>query len=365
MRTIMGKYLVSETFILNVILFVTVTLIYLLLRKVIPAVAVKMTKRFHVNETLAQKLRRYIGTLLKVLYIIFLLEFLQVVPFISVYAKPVLSYRIIDTESFSISLSSLIKGVFVFYVLLLATRIFITILQTYLLHKHGETEISSNIDLLIYNSALILISLITLSTIGLNWKLLLPIVGGLGIGIGFGLRDVANNFVSGFVILTTRTVKRGDWITLQNNFGTIVDIGIRTSTLRTVDNVDIIIPNSHLITNELINWSYGDNIARLHVPVGVSYSSDIHQVRDILIDVAHRYEYALKYPQPEARFTEFGDSSLNFELLVWIDITRIKVPLVKSALNYMIWDAFKDKGIQVPFPQRDVWFKNDLKIDKG
>jgi small-conductance mechanosensitive channel len=365
MRWAIGKYLVGEDLILYLVLLVSVTLLYLLLRKIMPAIADKISGKFHVKEVLAQKLHKYIGIFLKVLYIIFLLEFLQVVPFISVYAKPILSYRIIDTETFSISLSSLIKGVFVFYVLLVATRIFITILQMYLLHKHGETEISSNIDLLIYNSSLILISLITLSTIGLNWKLLLPIVGGLGIGIGFGLRDVANNFVSGFVILTTRTVKRGDWITLQNNLGTIVNIGIRTSTLRTVDNVDIIIPNSHLITNELINWSYGDNIARLHVPVGVSYSSDIHQVRDVLIDVAHRYEYALKYPQPEARFTEFGDSSLNFELLVWIDITSIKVPLVKSALNYMIWDAFKDKGIQVPFPQRDVWFKNDLKIDKG
>ena len=361
----MEKYLVTENFILHLVLLVTVTLIYLLLRQVIPAIAVKMSKRFHVKETLAQKLRKYIGTLLKILYIVFLLEFLQVVPFIELYAKPVLCYRIIDTETFSISLSSLIKGVFVFYVLLVTTRIFITILQMYLLHKKGETEISSNIDLLIYNSSLILISLITLSTIGLGWKLLLPIAGGLGIGIGFGLRDVANNFVSGFVILTTKTVKRGDWITLQNNFGTIVDIGIRTSTLRTVDNVDIIIPNSHLITNELINWSYGDNIARLHVPVGVSYSSDVNQVRDTLIEVAHNYEYTLKYPEPEARFTEFGDSSLNFELLVWTDITKIKVPLVKSALNYMIWDAFRDKGIQVPFPQRDVWFKNDLKIDKS
>jgi small-conductance mechanosensitive channel len=365
MRWTIGKYLVSENLILNLILLASVTLLYFLLMKIIPAVADKVAGKFHLKETLARKLHKQIGTLLKVLYIIFLLELLQAVLFVSVYAKPVLGYRIIDTETFSISLSSLIKGVFVFYVLLLATRIFITVLQMYLLHKHGETEISSNMDLLIYNSSLILISLITLSTIGLNWKLLLPIVGGLGIGIGFGLRDVANNFVSGFVILTTKTVKRGDWITLQNNLGTIVDIGIRTSTLRTVDNVDIIIPNSHLITNELINWSYGDNIARLHVPVGVSYSSDIHQVRDVLIDVAHRYEYALKYPEPEARFTEFGNSSLNFELLVWIDITRIKVPMVKSALNYMIWDAFKDKGIQVPFPQRDVWFKNDLKIDKG
>ena len=358
-------YLTDETFILNVVLFAAVTFAYLIFRKVLPAIAVKLAGRFRLREDISNRLRKHLGTLLKLLYIIFILEFLQVLPFVRVYAKPVLGYRIIDTETFSMSLSSLIKGFFVFYVLLVTTRIFITTLQMYLLHKKAEAEISSNIDLLIYNSSLVIISLITLSTIGLGWKLLLPIAGGLGIGIGFGLRDVANNFVSGFVILTTKTVKRGDWITLQNNFGTIVQIGIRTSTLRTVDNVDIIIPNSHLITNELINWSYGDNIARLHVPVGVSYSSDVKQVRDALIEVAHKYEYVLKHPEPEARFVEFGNSSLNFELLVWIDITGIKVPRVKSELNYMIWEAFKDKGIEVPFPQRDVWFKNELKIDKG
>jgi small-conductance mechanosensitive channel len=364
MRAILEQYIGNRDLIIYLGLLISVTLLYFLLRKIIPSIADKVSAKLDVGETRAQKLHNYIRSLLKILYIIFLFEFLQIIPFTKAYTKPVLGYRLINTETFSISLSSVIKGLIVFYLLLITTRIFITILRMYL-HKKGKTEISTNVDLLIYNSALILISLLTLSTIGLNWKILLPILGGLGIGIGFGLRDVANNFISGFVILTTKTVKRGDWITLQSNFGTIVDIGIRTSTLRTVDNVDIIIPNSHLITNELINWSYGDNIARLHIPVGVSYSSDVSAVRDALTEVAHKYEYVLKYPEPEARFVEFGNSSLNFELLVWIDITRIKVPRVKSELNYMIWQAFKDKDIQVPFPQRDVWFKNELRIDKG
>jgi small-conductance mechanosensitive channel len=199
---------------------------------------------------------------------------------------------------------------------------------------------------------------------GISWKLLLPVAGALGIGIGFGVRDIANNFVSGFVVLTSRSVKRGDWITLGGNFGRVVDIGIRTSTLRTLDNIDIIIPNSHLISNELINWSYTDNIVRLHIPVGVSYSSDTNLVRETLLEVARGLEYVLADPAPEARFMAFGDNSLDFELLVWIDLRRIKIPLVKSIINYAIWNAFKEKGIQVPFPQREVWFGNAIKIEE-
>jgi small-conductance mechanosensitive channel len=160
-------------------------------------------------------------------------------------------------------------------------------------------------------------------------------------------------------------VKRGDWITLGNNFGRIIDIGIRTSTIRTVDNIDIIIPNSHMISNELINWSYTDNIVRIHVPVGVAYSSDVTLVKETLLEVAKKSEHVLNYPQPEARFLEFGDSSLNFELLVWVDLAKIKIPLIKSIINYAVWDAFREKGIQVPFPQRDIWFRNGLKIERG
>ncbi len=199
---------------------------------------------------------------------------------------------------------------------------------------------------------------------GISWKLLIPIAGALGIGIGFGIQDIVNNFISGFIILLTKTVKIGDWITLGDKFGKIVDIGIRTSTLRTLDNIDIIIPNSHLISNELINWSYTDNIVRIHIPVGVSYSSDVEKVKETLIQVAEETPFVYESPAPEARFIEFGDSSLNFELLVWINVKKIPIPLAKSELNYKIWNAFKEKGIEIPFPQRDVWFKNELIIKR-
>lgn len=360
-----GKYFTGENLFMYIGLFIGITLLYLLLLKILPSIVNRLFKKIHIQETLSETLYRHFFSFFRILYIIFLLKLILSVHFFSVYARPILGYHIIDTESFSLSLSSIITGIIVFCFLLVITKMFITLLRIYLSHKQAETEIATNLDLLIYNFSIVVITILTLSTMGLSWKVILPIAGGLGIGIGFGLRDMANNFISGFVILTTRSIKRGDWITLQDNFGKIVDIGIRTSTIRTIDNIDIIIPNSHLITNELINWSYTDNIVRIHIPVGVSYSSDAHQVKETLLEIAREHPHVRSNPQPEARFVEFGDSSLNFELLIWVDITKIKIPQVKSEINYMIWDSFKEKGIQIPFPQRDVWFKNELKIDKG
>ena len=364
MRTDIAKYFMSDAFFLHAGLFVGITLLYLLLIKILPGIINRLFKKNSFQEILLENLRRRLFSLLRIIYIVALLKLILSVHFFSVYAQPVLEYHIIDTDSFSLSLLSIITGVIVFYFLLTMTKVFITLIRIYLFHKKAGSEIASNLDLLLYNSSLVFIAIITLSTMGLSWKVILPIAGGLGVGIGFGLRDIANNFISGFLILTTRSVKRGDWITLQNNFGKIVDIGIRTSTLRTVDNIDIIIPNAHLVTNELINWSYTDTIVRIHIPVGVSYSSDANKVREALLEVASRDPHVRSNPQPEARFMEFGDSALNFELLVWVDITEVKIPQVKSTINYTIWDIFKEKGIQIPFPQRDIWFRNELKIDK-
>ena len=150
---------------------------------------------------------------------------------------------------------------------------------------------------------------------------------------------------------------------MGENSGKIIDIGVRTSTLKTLDNVDIIIPNSQLISQQLINWSYSDNNVRIHLPVGVSYSSDVNLVKETLLEVAKKAEFILSSPAPDAHFLAFGDSSLDFELLAWANMKRVSLPLAKSTLNFMIWNAFKEKGIQIPFPQSDVWFRNELKIE--
>ena len=249
--------------------------------------------------------------------------------------------------------------------MLLITKIIRRVIELIVRYQAKGEEIITTIDILFYHFSLILISLIALSTMGITWKLLIPIAGALGIGIGFGIQDTVNNFISGFIILLSNTIKRGDWITVGDKFGKVVDIGVRTSTLRTLDNIDIIIPNSQLIGNQLINWSHTDPIVRIHIPVGVSYSSDVKKVKEVLLEIANDTNFVEESPAPEARFVEFGNSSLNFELLVWINVRKIPIPLAKSELNYKIWHAFKEKEIEIPFPQRDIWFKNELIIKKA
>jgi small-conductance mechanosensitive channel len=341
-----------------------VTLLYLFLRKLVPRVLTRVSDKLHIDKSLAINFSRDVLAFMTVLYAIFVVNLVLSLPAVSRYAEPVLAYPIVNVEALRLSLASLVKGVVGFYVLLVLTKILRSAIRMCLFYRSHGADVVSTIDILVYNIAMVIIVMISLSIMGISWKLLLPVAGALGIGIGFGVRDIANNFVSGFVILTSRTVKRGDWVTMGDNSGKIVDIGIRTATLRTVDNIDIIIPNAQLISNQLINWSYTDNIVRIHIPVGVSYGSDVGLVKETLLEVAKGSSDVLDYPPSEARFISFGDSSLDFELLVWIDIKKIRMPLVKSRINYLIWDAFKAKDIQIPFPQRDVWFKNELRIGK-
>ncbi len=346
------------------VVFSVITLLFLFFKIYVYRLLKKLSEKFNLNQNLVDDFLKTYSKFLKFLYFIFILNVILSIPWVVEYAKPILKYPIFDIETVKISISSFIKGIIVFYVLYLLTKLIRIGVEIYLSFRTRESEIISTVDILIYNTALVFIVLITLSTMGISWKLLIPVAGALGIGLGFGLQDIFNNFISGFIILLTRAVKIGDWITLGDNFGKIKSIGMRTSVLRTLDNIDIIIPNSQLISNQLINWSYTDNIVRIHIPVGVSYGSDVKLVKDTLLNVADEIPFVLDTPAPDVRFLEFGDSSLNFELLVWIDVKKIPIPLAKSELNFKIWEAFKENNIEIPFPQRDVWFKNELKIKK-
>lgn len=359
----MTEYVLSKEALGFLFLCLVFILAYLLLKVFLPKFLLKATERLKTEAGLKNDLKAYISTFLDVIFFLLIFNLILSLPLIAKYVQPISEFSLLNAETLRITSASVVKGAIVFYLSLLVTKIIRKIIQIYLYYQSKGEDVVSTIDILVYNTALVVIILTTLSIIGISWKLLLPVAGALGIGLGFGLQDIANNFISGFVILMAKTVKRGDWITLGENFGKIEDIGIRTSTLRTIDNIDIIIPNSQIISNQLINWSYSDNIVRIHIPVGVSYSSDVNRVKDVLVEVARKSPDILNDRQIEARFLAFGDSSLDFELLGWIDIKKSAILAVKSNLNYMIWEAFKEKGIQIPFPQRDVWFRNELKVD--
>ncbi len=192
--------------------------------------------------------------------------------------------------------------------------------------------------------------------IGLNLGALAVLFGFLSVGIGFGLQNVTSNFISGLILLFERPISAGDFISVEGQAGTVEKISMRATHIQTLDNVTLIVPNSKFIENSVTNWSYGDTRVRLRCPVGVAYGSDLDAVTKALQDVAAAHPEVLKDPAPEIRFLEFGDSSLNFTLLLWIDDPRHQF-VVRSQINYAIDEAFRKKGIQIPFPQRDLHLK--------
>jgi small-conductance mechanosensitive channel len=195
---------------------------------------------------------------------------------------------------------------------------------------------------------------IIINTAGINLSAITVLFGALGVGIGFGLQNIFNNFISGLIILFERPIKVGDRIEVGEVNGDVVTISARSTTVITNDNISIIIPNSEFISNRVINWSHNDRKIRFRFPVGVSYKEDPQRVKDILMEVLRQNDGVLKSPAPDVWFDEFGDSSLNFKLMVWTMKYVQRPELLKSQLYYEIFAKFKKHNIEIPFPQRDL-----------
>ena len=197
--------------------------------------------------------------------------------------------------------------------------------------------------------------LVALAAAGIQLSNLTVIAGGLGVGIGFGLQNVVNNFVSGLILLFERPLSVGDAVELhgQNQWGEIRRIGIRASVIHTWDGAEVIVPNGQLISEAVTNWTLSDRRRRVEVEVGVAYGTDAQRVLDLLLEVARGHSRVLTNPEPAALFLGFGDSSLDFRLRVWIDEFGEGFA-VRSDLAVAIQRALADAGIAVPFPQRDL-----------
>jgi small-conductance mechanosensitive channel len=204
--------------------------------------------------------------------------------------------------------------------------------------------------------------LIILSTAGIDLTTLNVLAGAIGIGVGFGLQTIADNFISGLIILFERPIKVGDRIQVSDITGDVVKIAARATSIRTNDNIDIIVPNSQFISSQVINWSHSDREVRLHVPVGVSYSANPEKVRDALLVVAASHPGVLQKPAPDVIFTDFGESSLNFDLRVWTSEYITKPLILRSDLNFAVQKALKEHGIEIPFPQRDVHIRSTVAL---
>jgi small-conductance mechanosensitive channel len=205
--------------------------------------------------------------------------------------------------------------------------------------------------------ALALFIILPITFQGLNWATFSVILGAVSFGIGFGMRNIADNFVSGLIILLERPIKVGDRITVDNTSGTVTSIRARSTTVCTNDKIEVIVPNSRFISESVINWSHTDNKVRFRIPVGVHYNSDVFQVREVLTKAITSHPGVLDDPEPSVQFVEFGDSSLNFEAWVWTVDHTLRPSSFKSAINYLIWEHLSKAGIEIPYPQRDLYVK--------
>ena len=203
---------------------------------------------------------------------------------------------------------------------------------------------------------------IAVQQVGIDLTTLAAIGAVLMVGIGLGLQNITSNFISAMILLFERPVQVGDFVEVGGVQGRIRRIKTRSSVVETLDNVSIIVPNLNFITQNVTNWSYRDSKVRIHVSVGVSYGSDVDLVAETLLQVGRSHQEVLLNPEPTIQFLEFGDSSLNFVLLVWINDASRQY-LVRSDLNFAVVKAFREQGITIAFPQRDLHIRTAVPLE--
>jgi len=192
---------------------------------------------------------------------------------------------------------------------------------------------------------------------GLDISSLTILAGALSVGIGFGLQDIAKNLGSGLVLLFERPIQVGDFVEVGDSMGTVERIGSRSTLIRTLDRVSIIVPNSRFLESEVINWSHDNPVSRLRLPVGVAYGSNLEDVKEALLEAAQDHPQVLRIPPPRILFSGFGDSSLDFQLLVWCGDPS-QQQILRSDLYFGIHEQLKRRAIEIPFPQRDLHLRS-------
>ena len=214
------------------------------------------------------------------------------------------------------------------------------------------------------NIVLVVGIFIVLENTGIHLAALTVFAGAVGVGVGFGLQNIASNFISGLVILAERPITIGDRVEVAGIVGRVQQIRARSTVILTGDNIAMIVPNSKFIDSPVTNWHYGDPRVRFRLPVGVAYGSDVKKVQEALIAAAREHSATLNDPEPTAFLEKFGDSTIDFELVVWTQEMSYKPRRFRSDLNYLIYKHLTAAGVEIPNPQRDLHIKSGvLKVE--
>lgn len=266
-----------------------------------------------------------------------------------------ITYRFVDSENLKVSLARLAAGILLLILALyLSGRISSFIERRIAKGQHLDPGLRYTIARLFrYLLVTFGVLFVLQQAFDLDLTSLAVIFTALSVGIGFGLQYIAADIASGFILLFERPIRIGDRITIGEDEGDVQSINLRTTVVTTNDRISIIVPNSRLVSQRVINWSYGDPRARISIPVGVAYHADVDLVTETLILAAEGIENVLTDPAPKVQFLKFGDYSLDFRLLVWTRQPR-RHPQIKSDINYRIEKLFRERGIEIPYPVQDL-----------
>jgi len=232
--------------------------------------------------------------------------------------------------------------------------------NTLLVNSGLDRSLQYAISQIVSNIVLVVGVFIVLDNTGIHLGTLAVFAGAVGVGIGFGLQNIASNFISGLVILAERPITIGDRVEVAGITGQVQQIRARSTVILTNDNITMIVPNTKFIDSPVTNWTYGDPRVRFRIPIGVAYGSDLEKVRNALLEVARENSHVLPQPAPTVFLETFGESSINLELVVWSKEMSYRPRSFRSDLNFAIAQKLREAGIEIPWPQRDLHFRDGM-----
>ena len=276
--------------------------------------------------------------------------------------KAALQFQLFTLNQTPVTLMSIVLFLGIFIILFTISGYIVRALRSKVLPRfHLEESIIYNISRVIHYTLLIMSAAFAFQFIGIDFSGLVVVFGFLSVGIGFGLQNITSNFISGLILLFERPIKIGDRVTVGGTEGDVVEIKMRSTVIRSLNNISIIVPNSEFVSAQVVNWSHGDPRVRVDIHVGVSYSSDLQTVLRCLREVADEHDSVLKDPKPFVRLMEFGDSSWNMFLGAWIHDPG-NYYQIRSDLNCAIVEKFRNNDVEIPFPQRDLHIRSPLPV---
>lgn len=279
--------------------------------------------------------------------------------------KNAFTFPLFTLNQTPITVSSIIMFFLVVWGFFVLSKVLRRYVGRWLLGRFQMEQATRFTILKVTHYALVIIgSVFAFQFIGIDLSGLAVIFGLLSVGIGFGLQNLTSNFISGLILLFERPIRVGDRITVGDTEGNVTEINLRSTTVRSLNNISIIVPNSDFIASTVINWSHGDPKIRLDIDVGVSYDSDLPTVLRSLEEVAEESPDVLKRPKPEVYLLRFGDSSWDMRLMAWIGDPK-QFRRIRSRLNCAIVDKFRANGVEIPYPQRDLHVRSPLPIPVG